>query len=78
VKEEPVLSNNNVSPICRILRSLDPGTPFESITVQGSTKEVRLLASFDEETNIATFIHADGNLEIVNCNEIGSFELRNV
>ncbi|HBI03044.1 MAG TPA: hypothetical protein DDY49_03320 [Paenibacillaceae bacterium] len=72
------MSNNNVSPICKILRTLDPGTPFASITVQGSTKEVKILACFDAENNIATFIYADGNLEIVNCNEISSFELRNI
>ena len=72
------MPNDYVSPISKILQSLDPGTPFESITVQGTIKAVRILAAYHEETNCATFIHADGNLEIVNCNEIACFELRNV
>lgn len=36
------------------------------------------MACYDANTNIATFIYEDGNLEIVNCNEISCFELRNV
>jgi hypothetical protein len=62
--------------ICELLATLNPATAVTELTVQGEEVNVRTFASFDQTTEVATFIKRGGNLYVVDCNSIDGMEFK--
>ncbi|MRG87373.1 hypothetical protein [Salinibacillus xinjiangensis] len=56
--------------IVKLLRSLSVGKPVDSITVRGHQIPLKRLISYEQETDLATFLQEDGNIVIADAHQI--------
>ncbi|WP_017187573.1 hypothetical protein [Alkalibacillus haloalkaliphilus] len=63
------------SAVCRLLRTLDPGTPVNEVFVNGESEPADYFASLDSDSNLAYFVQNDGDLLVADCNRIDMIEI---
>jgi hypothetical protein len=56
--------------ICRLLASLPPQYPVESIVVDGFEEDVNAFVTLNEDTDLAYFTEPGGGLVVANCRRI--------
>jgi predicted metal-dependent RNase len=64
-------------PLCELIKTLNPGTKVNALTVQGTKIKVCTLVNYNESTRLATFINSNENTVIIDCDEVAAIEIVN-
>ncbi|MET3682266.1 hypothetical protein ABID56_000345 [Alkalibacillus flavidus] len=67
--------NQNGTPVCDLLATLNPGTPVNEVFVNGESEPADYFASVDLNTNLAYFVQEDDDLLIADCHKIDMIEI---
>jgi hypothetical protein len=67
-------NHNNNNDICRLLGTLPPQYPVESIVVDGFEEDVNAFVNLEEDTNLAYFTEPGGGLVVADCRRISQID----